>query len=173
MENALNRYLQKQDKGPATPLDRLASADDAAETAARLRLAAPEVAQEVEQRTLAQEMVLVKLAALEIADEEVDGFIAEVRESMRGQNPRSYRDQPDRRVRVRAPVRGGELRRSPQESNRLERGQTEPGQAEKQKRQHYLRSRIVAQCILNGRSKKRPVPPSGTGRTRLHQASPR
>ena len=79
MENALNRYLQKQDKGPSTPLDRLASAPDAAETAARLRLAAPEVAQEVEQRTLAQEMVLIKLAALEITDEEVDGLIAEVR----------------------------------------------------------------------------------------------
>ena len=79
MENALNRNLQKQVKGPATPLDRLASAPDSAETAVRLRLAAPEVAQEVEQRTLAQEMVLIKLAALEIADEEVDGLIAEVR----------------------------------------------------------------------------------------------
>ena len=36
MENALNRYLQKKDKGPATPLGRLASAADAAESAARL-----------------------------------------------------------------------------------------------------------------------------------------
>ena len=87
IENALNRYLQKQDKGPSTPLDRLASAADAAETAARLRLAAPEVAQEVEQRTLAQEMVLVKLAALEIADEEVDGLIADVRGKQAGAKP--------------------------------------------------------------------------------------
>ena len=81
IENALNTHLQKGEggKSPATPLDRMAAAPGANEAAARLRLAAPEVAANIEQETLAQEKVLDKLAAANFTDEDIDRAIAEVR----------------------------------------------------------------------------------------------